>query len=134
MSRFRKYAHALATGYALLAANILFTLAQWPLAIRYLSKEEFGLWTAVASLSMNLQLLVDLGMSGSGSRILIDHKDDRDSGAYGTILKTGALAMLAQGALIALAGSALSFGLPRWMNIATEFHAVFRNLMIGHCV
>src|ERR1041385_8821924 len=71
MSRFRKYAHALATGYALLAANILFTLAQWPLAIRYLSKEEFGLWTAVASL---------------------------------------------------------------WMNIATEFHAVFRNLMIGHCV
>lgn len=134
MSRVKKFAHSLASGYVVLVANILFTLAQWPLALRYLSREEFGLWTVVASLAVNLQLLIDLGMSGSVSRILIDHKDDRNSPAYGTIIKTGALAMLVQGALIAVVGGVLSLGLPGWMNIPHDFWPVFRWLMVGHCV
>lgn len=124
----------MASGYAALGANILFTLIQWPLAVRYLSTKEFGLWTAVVSLSVNLQMLVDMGISGSIGRILIDHKDDSDSTYYGSTIKTGALALLAQGALIALVGSAITLGLPRWMNIDERFHEIFRHLMTGQCV
>lgn len=134
MSRLKRFAHSLISGYLLLGANILFTLAQWPLAIQYLTPKEFGLWTVVASLSMNLQLLVDFGISGSVSRILIDHKDDEESASYGTIIKTSALAMLAQGVLIAVIGSAVSLGLPQWMKIESGFHHIFRHLMIGQCV
>ena len=135
MSRSKRFTHSLLSGYVLLVVNILFTLAQWPLAIRYLTVDEFGLWTVVASLSLNLQLLIDLGMSGSVARILVDHKDDKDSAAYGTIIKTGTLAMLVQGTLIAVVGSLISLVLPQWMKkIPPDLHPIFGHLMIGQCL
>lgn len=134
MSRSKKFARSLASGYVLLGVNILYTLAQWPLALRYLSNRELALWVVVTTLSANLQLLVDLGMSGSISRILVDHKDDQTSDRYGVVIKTGLLTLLVQGVLIALIGGLASVWLPQWMNIDAEFVHPFRWLMIGQCV
>ena len=39
MSRFKRFAHSLASGYVLLAANMLFTLASVPLALKYLGTD-----------------------------------------------------------------------------------------------
>jgi hypothetical protein len=83
MSRFKRFAHSLVSGYALLVVNVLYTLASVPLALHYLSKEEFGLWAVVSQICNFNMLVVDLGMSGAVARILIDHKDDSTSTKYG---------------------------------------------------
>jgi O-antigen/teichoic acid export membrane protein len=135
MSRSKRFTHSLLSGYALLAVNTLFTLAQFPLALIYLSVREFSLWALVTGLSSSLQLLIDLGMSGSVARILVDHKDDKGSAAYGTIIKTGTLAMLLQGALIAIVGILITLVLPHWMKkIPADLYPIFRYLMIGQCL
>ena len=134
MSRFKRFAHSLVSGYALLAANILYTLASVPLALHYLTKEEFGLWAVVTQICNFNQILIDLGMSGSIARILIDHKDDRESTAYGSVILTGLTVLLVQGLVIAVVGGAISFWLPQWMDVPVVHWQEFRVLVIGQCL
>jgi O-antigen/teichoic acid export membrane protein len=133
MSRLKRFVHSLVSGYVLLGANILYTLASVPLALYYLSKAEFGLWALVSQLSGYIAL-IDLGMAGSVSRILIDHKDDRQTGAYGGVIKTGMLVGLVQGALIVLAGTALSALAGSLLHVPLELRREFVWLMIGQSV
>src|SRR5688572_30755658 len=134
MSRFRKFVHSLVSGYALLAANILYTLASIPLALHYLSPEEFGLWALVTQVCNFNALLIDFGMAGSIGRILIDYKDDQTSPAYGAVIKTSFLVLAIQGLFIALVGTALSVWLPRWMGIPERYAGVFGWLVTGQCL
>lgn len=92
MGRFRQVAHNIASGYAVLAVTAVYALASLPLALHYLSKERFGLWTLMGSISGYLSL-IDFGMSGSVARLLIDHKSDRDGQTYGSLVKTGWLVL-----------------------------------------
>ena len=107
MSRVKRFTHSLLAGYVQLGANTLYTLASIPLALHYLSKPEFGLW-AVATQIAGYIALVDAGMSNAAVRILIDHKDDRVSGAYGGVIKTSLLVGMVQGGLILLLGMLLA--------------------------
>ena len=134
MSRFKRFADSLVSGYVLLAANILYTLASVPLALHYLSLEEYGLWGLVTQVCNFNQILIDLGMSGAIARILIDHKDDRESTAYGTVIQTGFLVLLVQGVLIAVIGGLLSYWLPQWMDVPLKNWQVFRVLVSWQCV
>ena len=134
MSRLKRFAHSLASGYLLVAANILYTLAAVPLALHYLSKEEFGLWALVTQVCNFNQIVIDLGMSGAIARILIDHKDDRNSTAYGTVIQTGVLVLVIQGGLIAAVGGLISYWLPQWMNVKMTHWHVFRLLVMWQCV
>ena len=133
MSRFKKFIHSLLSGYAVLGANIFYTLASVPLVLHYLSKEEFGLWALVTQVGGYIAL-VDLGMGGSVSRILIDHKDDRRNGAYGSVIKTGVLVSVAQGVLIVLAGVILSVLAGPLLHIPVDLQREFLWLMIGQSV
>ena len=92
MGRLHRLFHSLASGYAVLLANIVFSLAQVPLALSYLTKAEFGLWALAFQLGNYLQL-VDFGMSMSVSRLLIDHKHERNAGTYGSTIQTGFLVL-----------------------------------------
>ena len=130
MSRIKKFTRSLISGYAVLGANIFYTLASVPLALHYLSKPEFGLWALTAQIA-GYVALIDLGMSASVSRILIDHKDDRSTGTYGSIIKIGALVGVVQGALIIMAGTALSLMAGSLLNIPMQLRGEFVWLMIG---
>jgi O-antigen/teichoic acid export membrane protein len=130
MSRLKKFTRSLMAGYMQLGANIFYTLASVPLALHYLGKAEFGLWALVSQLGGYI-LLIDLGMSSSIGRILIDHKDDRASGAYGGAIKTGTLVCWAQAVIIILAGSALSFLAGSLLHVQAELRSDFVWLMIG---
>jgi len=132
VSRIKRFTHSLVSGYALLGANILYTFGSVPLALHYLSKKEIGLWGVVTQIAGYL-VLVDLGMASSISRILIDHKDTRADGVYGTIIKTGMLVSLVQGAIIAIAGSIVSLWLPDVFNVPLEHQHKFQVLVAGHC-
>jgi O-antigen/teichoic acid export membrane protein len=131
MSRLKKFALSLASGYLLLAVNGLYTLASVPLALHYLSNEEFGLWALITQIANLKLMLVDFGMSSSISRILIDYKDNKASVTYGSVIKTGFGVLVIQGILIALVGSGISFLLPGWMHLPEKFWHIFRWLLIG---
>ncbi|MDD5138891.1 MAG: oligosaccharide flippase family protein [Verrucomicrobiales bacterium] len=133
MSRLKKFTRSLASGYVLLGANIFYTLAGVPLALHYLGKLEFGLWALVTQIGGYIAL-IDFGMSNSVSRFLIDHKDDRQNGAYGSVIKTSVLVGGAQGVLIILAGVFLSVVAGPLLHISADFQRQFVWLMIGQSV
>src|SRR5262249_32254494 len=101
--RLRRFLYATVSGYTHLVANVLYVLASVPLALHFLQKREFGLWAVVTQLGGYLQL-VDIGMSASLSRHLVDHKDNRHTGEYGGIIRTGGLVLLSQGFFVLLGG------------------------------
>src|SRR5690242_7647743 len=96
MSRLRRVVHSVAAGYAVLVVTALYALGSVPLALHYLSTDKFGLWALMATIGGYLGL-IDLGMSGSLARMLIDHKDNRDGGTYGSFIQTGFIVLIIQG-------------------------------------
>src|SRR5437763_489938 len=134
MSRFRRAAHNAASGYAALIAGSAYSLATLPLALHYLGKEQFGLerfglWTLMSSISGYLSL-IDLGMSNSVARLLIDHKDDRDTDAYSSMIRTGWLVLTVQAVIIMAVGLPIAPALGEILRIPeylqNEFIALVR--------
>jgi O-antigen/teichoic acid export membrane protein len=130
MSRLKRFGHSLLSGYVTLGVNSFYTLASVPLALHYLGKPEFGLWALVTQISGYIAL-IDLGMAGSVSRILIDHKDDRHDGVYGSVIKTGMLVGVVQGLLAIAAGTALSLLAGQLLKVPVKLHGEFVWLMTG---
>jgi hypothetical protein len=120
----------LVSGYVMLCANVVYTLASIPLALHYLSKEQFGLWALTTQLG-GYMALVDFGMRGSISRILVDYKDKREGGEYGGLIQTGALVGGVQGLVVLVAGMALSLLAGRWLLVAPSLVRDFSWLMVG---
>jgi O-antigen/teichoic acid export membrane protein len=130
MSRLKKFTHSLVSGYVSVGANIFYTLASVPLALHFLTKPEFGLWALVAQLGGYIAL-IDFGMGNSVSRFLIDHKDDRRDGAYGSVIKTSVLVGLVQGGLIILTGGVFSLLAGSLLHVPAELQREFIWLVIG---
>ncbi len=130
MSRFKRFAHSLTSSYALTGVNVVYTLISMPLAFRYLTQAEFGLWALTLQIAGYISL-VDLGMSSSVARILIDHKDERANGRYGGVIKSGFLVGLAQGAIALVAGLGLVWFLGGWLKVPVDLSRQFLWLMIG---
>ena len=128
MSRFRRAFHNAASSYLALGAGTCFALASVPLALHYLSKERFALWALMASVSGYLSLL-DLGMSASVARLLIDHKDRREENTYGSFLLTGWLVLLTQAIILFLAGYGVAPALASWLDIPPNLRPDFVSLM-----
>src|SRR5437660_4340157 len=131
VSRLRNTVRSLASGYAAMGSNVLYTLASIPLALHYLPKDEFGLWALVTQITGYL-ILIDV--ASSLSRILIDHKDTKDDGKYGSVVQAGCLVLVVQGACVALLGIGLSFWLPTLLDVPAQFVAIFRFLIAAQCI
>ncbi len=132
MARLHRFLHAVASGYTVLAANVLFTLGSVPLALHYLGKEEFGLWSVVVQISGYLSL-VDLGMSSSLARLLIDHKDRAEGPVYGSMVATARVVLLTQALTILFVGVACSLVLAPLLNIPAGLTTEFQWLMALQC-
>ena len=128
MSRFRRVVHSVASGYVVLIAASLYSLATLPLGLHFLSERRLGLWTLMASISGCLSQ-IDLGMSISLARLLIDHKDEREGQNYGSLIQTGWLVLLVQGSIIGLVGFILAPVLASLLNIDADLRAEFISLM-----
>jgi O-antigen/teichoic acid export membrane protein len=132
MSRTKRFASALASGYLALAANVVYTLASIPLALHYLTREEFGLWAVVAQITGYFALL-DFGVGQSVSRILIDYKDDVNGGEYGATLKTASIVFVFQAAGIFLVGAFGGHLFARLLQIPHQLRSGFQMLMFLQC-
>jgi len=64
-----------------------------------LANEQFVLWALTSHIAQYIGL-IDAGMAGSVSRILVDYKDAPERAAYGSILKTTLAVSVVQGLLI----------------------------------
>jgi O-antigen/teichoic acid export membrane protein len=133
MSRLKNFTRSLLSSYALLGVNVFYTLASVPLALKYLSKAEFGLWGVTLQIAGYISL-IDLGMGGSIARILIDHKDDRASGRYGGAIQSGFLVGLVQSLIILAVGLGLVWFMAGWLLVPLELSKPFFWLMIGQIV
>jgi O-antigen/teichoic acid export membrane protein len=130
MSRLKRFTHSLLSSYAFLGANVFYTLASVPLALKFLSVAEFGLWALIVQVA-NFVWLIDLGMSSSISRILIDHKDERSNGRYGGAIKSGFLVGLAQAMIVLVIGLSLVWFMADWLRVPEGLAHSFLWLMIG---
>ena len=133
MGRTHQFAKSLSSGYLTTLANILYSFGTVPLALHYLTKAEFGLWALVTQLATYLNL-VDLGMMASVARILIDHKDRREEGTYGAIIKTGAIVFSMQGLLVIIIGLSIAPFLSPLLNIPPDLQGSFAHLFKWQCL
>jgi O-antigen/teichoic acid export membrane protein len=133
MSRIKRFAHSLVSGYVFLVANVLYTLASVPLALYYLSRPEFGLWALVTQMAGYIAL-VDFGLSGAASRILIDYKDHQRREEYGSMIQTGVMVGFSQAGLVLIAGVVLAFVIGPLLRIPSSLEQAFFWLFLGQCV
>jgi O-antigen/teichoic acid export membrane protein len=130
MSRSRRFAQSLVSGYLYLAASVLYGLGSVPVALHYLANDEFGLW-ATASQLAGFLALVDLGMSGAAGRILVDYKDRTDSTHYGATIQTSLLVGLVQAAAVAGLGLLVAALCGRLPNVSAELERPLQWLVLG---
>jgi O-antigen/teichoic acid export membrane protein len=132
MSRFRRAIHGVVSSYVLLGATAVYALATVSVALHYLDKERFGLWALMGSL-INYLSLIDAGMNGAAGRLIIDHKDDRDGGNYGSLIQTGWLVSLTQGLIILVIGLVCAPAVFRMLAIPAELRSEFLQLAYLQC-
>jgi O-antigen/teichoic acid export membrane protein len=130
--RFPRFFRAVVSGYALLIANTLYVLGSIPLALHFLERREFGLWALAMQLTGYLQL-IDVGMSASISRHLIDYKDNRTKGDYGGMIQTGALVLIVQGLFVLVGGVLLVMVGTRFLNVDPDLERSFKIVMLVQC-
>lgn len=133
-SRTEKFTISLLSGYIALCANIVYSLVSIPMALHYLSKQEFGLWVLINQLSSSLMLL-EFGMSGSIARHLSIHKEDMNKGSYGSVMITGFYFFLGISAIMFIVGLVVIYSLPLWTYIPSVLsHPFYIVSLIQLCV
>jgi O-antigen/teichoic acid export membrane protein len=121
-----------ASSYVSLASNLIYSVASVPLALHFITKQEFGLWALMFQITSYL-VVIDFGMSPAVSRLLIEEKDRPDSGAYGSLIQTAVLVNLVQGLLILAAGLLLAPSFANLLRIPTELRPQFDILVRYQC-
>jgi len=106
LSRFHQFTRGVGSSWLATVATVTYSLLSVPIALRYLSIEEFGLFVLLLQVAAYFSLL-EIGMSGATARILVDHKDNPNDGHYGSAILTGSLVFSIQ-ALLILAGGFLA--------------------------
>jgi O-antigen/teichoic acid export membrane protein len=123
----------LVSSYANTAAGVLYAFLSVPLALAYLSKEQFGLWAVMGQVCGYLAL-VDFGMSSSFARLLIDHKDHPETGQYGSLIKTFWIVALVQGLVILVLGFAGSVFISTMLDLPDNLKQEFVRLLQWQCL
>jgi O-antigen/teichoic acid export membrane protein len=128
----RRFINTLASGYALLVVNSLYSFALVPLGLYFLTKEQFGLWAVVGD-TAGYFAMVSLGIGPSAARLLIDHKDQKESGVYGSMILTGWLVLAIQGVIIFVLGWLLGPALSSLLAIPDGMRSDFILLIRWQC-
>ncbi len=132
MSRLRFFLHSIASSYVSLASNLVYSVASVPLALHFVTKQEFGLWALMFQIASYL-IVIDFGMSPAVARLLIEEKDQPASGAYGSLIQTAVLVNLVQGLLILATGLLLAPFFANLLRIPIEVRPQFNLLVRWQC-
>ncbi len=105
MTRFRQFSLGVGSSWLATLATVVYSLLSVPIALKYLTVEEFGLFVLILQVA-GYFTLIEIGMSAATARILVDHKDRRDGRNYGSIILTGFVVFAFQGLIILIVGFA----------------------------
>jgi O-antigen/teichoic acid export membrane protein len=107
VDRLNQFSRGVSLSWLATLATVVYSLLSVPIALRYLTVEEFGLFVLLLQVA-GYFTLVEIGMSAATARILVDYKDEPNNGQYGSVILTGfcvfatqALIVLAIGILVA---------------------------------
>jgi O-antigen/teichoic acid export membrane protein len=103
VTRLHQFARGVSSSWLATLATVTYSLLSVPIALRYLSVEEFGLFVLLIQIAAYFTL-IEIGMSAATARILVDHKDHRDEGAFGSVILTGFWVFAIQGLIILAVG------------------------------
>ena len=117
-------------GYAATASQMFYSFASIPLALSYLSKTEFGMWSLITTLTMYLQM-AEMGIVNAFMRHLFECKDGKDPARYGRLYTACILAMFIVAGLVLLLGFLVSAFSAPWLGIPLELHGTYFKLMMG---
>lgn len=120
----------LITSYAQTFSGIIVSLFSIPLALKYLSKEEFGLWTTIGQ-SLGYLMLLDFGVTNAAGRMLAEpvHRNDQEElTSWWTVLVS---ALASQGLLILIVGLAIAFPVMSFLEVPHELRSDALYLWIG---
>ncbi len=118
------------TAYLSILSTIVAGIFTIPIALRFLSKEEFGLW-AVIGQTMGYLLLIDFGVSWSASRMLADpirNGDVVELKKWWTVIVT---TLTCQAVIVLLVGISLTPHVISFFDIPSELHDQAKTLWIG---
>ena len=136
MSRQSRFTSGVGASYAGVAATIVYSLAIVPIGLRYLGPDQFGLWMLLTQIAGYLTL-IELGIFTSATRILIDHKDRKDSAEYVEVAATATAVLVVQGLLMAVLCwilapfAAQAFNIPPSLRGLAVFLLVFAGVNVG---
>jgi len=133
MTRKKYFLAGLASSYGLIGLNFLFTVLSVPLVLRYLTKEDFGVWALVVQFTGYL-LLLDMGVSASVSRLLADHKDRKESPEYSQVFYSSFMVSAAQGLALLALGGVVAWIAPALANVPESLHPTFSLLLLLQAV
>jgi O-antigen/teichoic acid export membrane protein len=108
----------------MIAVGAACSLVSVPLALHYLPAEEFGLWAVVFQVA-GYFALADTGISSAIGRLLIDHRSERPSKAYGAVFFGGLAVLFGLSVVVLACGFALLPFLPVWLNIGGHLRTEF---------
>lgn len=128
MTRTRRFADAIWSGYALTAITSVLNLITIPIALAVLGKEAFGLWSAVLQVT-TLAAVFDMGLGPSLARFVTDYKDQPEKGEYGQFVKSVLVVGWLQTALFGIASAVAVPLLPGMMSIPAEQARLFKLLV-----
>jgi O-antigen/teichoic acid export membrane protein len=142
MNRSRQFIRGVTSSWLATLATVVYALLSVPIALRYLTVDEFGLFVLLLQVAAYFTL-IEIGMSAATARILVDYKDDLNSGNYGSVILTG-FCVFATQALVVLTGGILAapwivalIGVPqplsevatlllRWLAVTSALSLAFR--------
>lgn len=109
MTKKKLLIRGVAFSYGAIVSQIFYSFASIPLALAYLSKAEFGLWSLISAITGYL-MLAELGITNAVTRHLLECKGETNRKKYGRLFGGSALAL----SIIATAIFALGLGLSQF--------------------
>lgn len=142
MRRFPQFLRGLGSSWLATLATVVYSLLSVPIALRYLTVEEFGLFVLLLQVA-GYFTLIEIGLSAAAARILVDYKDNPNSGKYGSVILTSFLVCAVQASVVLFLGLFLApwivrlVGVPaaltdvatlllRWLAVTSALAMVFR--------
>lgn len=130
MSKKRLLVRGVAFSYGAVVTQIFYSFASIPLALSHLSKEQFGLWGLIATISGYI-MLVELGLTNAMTRHLLEAKGEEHRAKFGRLLGGSALALGLLGLAVFALGLALAQVAWRLFPIPPDLVGDFTHLMAG---
>lgn len=103
VNRINQFFRGLGSSWLATFATVIYSLLSVPIALSYLSIEEFGLFVLLIQVG-GYFALIEIGISSAAARILVDYKDSPNDGRYGSIILTGFCVLSLQGLFIIAIG------------------------------